>query len=681
MPNIFAPSTFWRRRFPAIAVLTLLCSSLLGIGAAAQQIDPTVTGSIGTSPVSNVAPKGSQRFQNALAALKQKDYSNAYAAAKGLSSNVERRTIQWAAMYFGNGAVDHNSISRFQTDAPHFATAKTFKKGIEASLVKNLQSKDTVISLLGGNMPYGLKAQIALADAYVADGQVERAGRIIKSVWVDNFLTRDQESYIIGKYSSSLTRGDHWARAVRLMMHDRANGTERILNNLSPAQRSLVVARNAVSRKSGNAKSLLAKVDPALRNHPIFYFASAQRLSDGGAITAAVKELNKATGELPQSHLWWYERRTLTRKLLAYGKTQTAYSASAGYTSGPEGRIVDANFHAGWIALSFLNKPEVALSHFQRMASKSTLGTSVSKANYWLGRAYTSLGDGPSATSHFEKAARHSQHYYGQLALVRLGVTTMSLRPLPAWQQSEPLFNQREIVQAIKLFKENKTYDLARPLLRRLIYQVKAAGEMLLTARLAQDAQAHDLAILMSNVANSRGVGLDLFAFPKDGLPRTKLASVDNAAIYAIARQESKFRASAVSHAGARGLMQLMPGTAKETAGKLGISYSKSRLITDPAYNALLGSTYLKAQLKRYDGSLVLAAAAYNAGGGNVNKWIKQYGDPRESNVDPVVWIELIPFTETRGYVQKVLANYQIYKLRLGDSKLQMAKYLRRITN
>lgn len=657
------------------------CAVMLAPNTAAyaqQQIDNTVTNSIGNGSQS-VGKKGSQRFQNALAALKKGEYANAYAAARSIDNDVERRAIQWATIYFGKGEIDHNTVLRFQADAPHFATAKTYKTRMEQALTEVSADADTVISLLGGQMPYTLDAQITLADAYVKDGQVERAGRIIKSVWVNNFLTRPVEADLFARYGRQLTRDDHWARAVRLLMHDRASGAERLLNQLSPAQRSLVVARAAVSRKQSSAASLLDRVDPAYRNHPLFYFANAQRLSDNGAISAAVAELNKASGSLPEAHMWWYERRTLARKLLAYGKASTAYQAAAGYTSGPEGRLVDANFHAGWIALEFLNKPSVALKHFEKMSSMSTLPTSVSKAHYWLGRTHAALGDGGRSNAHFSQAALFNQYYYGQLAMVRLDKKSISLRGLPSWQQSVAVFNQREIVRAIRLFEANQAFDFARPLNIRLIYQVKDAGEMLLTARLAQDIGAHDLAILMSDVANRRGVGLDLFAFPKDGLPRHKLADVDNAAVYAVARQESRFRSTAVSHAGARGLMQLMPGTAKETAGKLGISYSPSKLTSDPAYNALLGSTYLKAQLERYDGSLVLAAAAYNAGGGNVNKWIKTYGDPRQANIDPVVWIELIPFTETRGYVQKVLANYQIYKTRLGDNRLQMAKYLRRI--
>lgn len=643
-----------------------------------QEIDPTVTSSIGGSDQSTNS-KGSQRFQNALAALKKGDYVAAYGAARGIDDNVERRAIQWASIYFGNGKIDYGSVLRFQADAPHFATAKTYTNRVEQALTVATADSKTTIDLLGGAMPQTLDAQIALADAYVIDGQTERAGRIIKFIWTSNFLTQETEADLLKRYGRQLTREDHWTRTVLLLMNDRASSAERIMDRLSPAQRSLVVARIAVSRKQKDAATLLNRVDPSLRNHPLFYFSNAQRLSDNGAISAAVNELNKATGTLPQPHLWWYERRTLARKLLEVGKPSTAYQAAAGFTSGPSGRLVDADFHAGWIALEFLGNAAVAAQHFERMASNSNLASSTSKSQYWLGRAYTKLGNREKAAEHFRQAAKFNQYYYGQLAMVRLGEQTVSLRGLPSWRQSEAVFNQREIVKAVRLFENNAAFEYARPLTIRLIYQVKDAGEMLLTARLAQDIEAHDLAIQMSDVANSRGVGLDLFAFPKDGLPRTRLADVDNAAVYAVARQESRFNRSATSYAGARGLMQLMPGTAKETAGKLGISYSSSKLTSDPAYNALLGSTYLKAQLERYDGSLVLAAAAYNAGAGNVNKWLKAYGDPRSASVDPVVWIELIPFTETRGYVQNVLANYQIYKLRLGDNRLQMAKFLRTI--
>ncbi len=184
----------------------------------------------------------------------------------------------------------------------------------------------------------------------------------------------------------------------------------------------------------------------------------------------------------------------------------------------------------------------------------------------------------------------------------------------------------------------------------------------------------------MASVADRKGIALDLFNYPRDGIPQNaRLASVDLAAVYAVARQESLFDVDAISRVGARGVMQLMPATAKETADFIGVSYSPSRLLTDAGYNALLGSTYLSRQLTRFDGSLIMAAAAYNGGGGNVNKWIRTFGNPTSSSVDPVVWIEQIPFEETRKYVQRVLANYMLYRERLGHADITIAQALRRI--
>ena len=196
---------------------------------------------------------------------------------------------------------------------------------------------------------------------------------------------------------------------------------------------------------------------------------------------------------------------------------------------------------------------------------------------------------------------------------------------------------------------------------------------------MAEEIGAHQVAISIAAIADQRGTPLDAFSFPNDArLAEAELAA-DRAAVYAVMRQESMFQVDAVSSAGARGLMQLMPGTAKEVARKVGVDYSPGRLVSDPAYNALLGSTYLGTQLERYDGSLVLAAAAYNAGPGNANKWIKAYGDPRTDNVDPVIWVELIPFQETRTYVKRVLGNYLVYRERLGDEPLPLQQALRTI--
>ncbi len=570
-------------------------------------------------------------------------------------------------------------MKAFEAEAPDFVNDGVFKTRLEQALIKAGSSSAQIIDYLGGAMPNTIDAQIKLAAAYVADGQTKRGAAIARSIWVEQFLDKATEARMLTNFGDMLTADDHWARAMHLMMHDRATGTERLFKFLTPAQKSLAVARNAVSRNAKNAKALLDAVDPAYKSNPIYYFSRAQRARQFELWDDAIAYLNKGKGTDPDSAEWWYERRTLTRQLLSLGDPKRAYQAAAGYTDGPEGRVVEARFHSGWIALSFLDDPASAATHFARMAEVSTLPDSVTQANYWLGRALTAAGKAEEAKAAFETAANYPTVYYGLLARQELGLKPVELRSMPAWEDSEAAFDQNEVVQAVRLLAANGETDKAAALLRTLANRLTTGGELVLAARLAQSIDAHNLAIAIADIADRRGMPLDLFSFPKDGIPATRVAALDAAAIYAVARQESRFQVNAVSSAGARGLMQLMPGTAKETAGKLGLSYSANRLTTDPLYNTRLGAFYLDRQLERYDGSLLLAAAAYNAGPGNANKWIAAFGDPRSSQVDPVVWVELIPFQETRNYVKRVFGNYMVYRARLGYDDRDLSKVMHSI--
>ncbi len=669
-----------RAIFMAGAFVIAILGASLG-PAFSQAVDTTTTGSISAAEP-NRTSTGSPAFSSALALVEAEEYAQAYAIARGFSDPVERRVIQWAAIFYGNGAIDADTVLRFAADAPEFASARTYKTRLEQALTQSNAGYREIIEKLGGQMPNTIDAQIALARAYLEDGQRERGVRIARQVWTTNFLTREQEDLVRRDFGRFFTRDDYWKRSVHLLMNDRARGTERIMSFLSPAQKSLALARIAVARGQSDAARLLDRVDPAYRDHPLFHFSRGQLARKSGALTSAVDLLNRVSGPLPNSAQWWYERRLLARKLMAQGQYRAAYRAAAAYNSGPDGRVVDANFHAGWIALTFLNDPQTAIGHFERMRSLSTLATSITKSNYWLGRALTALGDQAGARTAFARASRYHTTYYGQLSRYRLGDTDIEIRALPGTQGAELQFNRNQLVRGARLLAANGKAQWAEKLVGRLIYQVSSPGEMLLTARLAQEINAHNLAILMASVAERKGVALDLFNYPRDGIPRNaRLGDVDRAAVYAVARQESRFDIDAISSAGARGLMQLMPATARETAQLLGVSYSPARLTTDPAYNAMLGSTYLSRQLERYDGSLILAAAAYNAGGGNVNRWIRTFGNPIDGSVDPVVWIEQIPFTETRKYVQRVIANYMFYRERLGKEDVTIARVLRRISS
>lgn len=672
-----------KQRFRAgfvAAVLGLASFAPLFLATANDTIDTMTTGSVEpTTGATVVDAKGSAAFRGALATLVDGDPVAAYGLARALPNEVERRTVQWAAIYFNGGKIDYQSVERFAADAPDFAPSAIYRTRVEQSLDVAEPTSAAIIETLGGSVPTTVNGQIMLAVAYLDAGETDKASSLARSLWIDNFLTEGQEKAVLAKLGTLLDREAHWQRAMHLMMHDRARGSERLLDFFTPAQQTLVKARAAVSRNADNAKALLDAVDPSMQTNPVFIFSRAQRARQFDLWQSAVDWLAQAPAELPDAAEWWYERRALVRQLLDVGQPGLAYQAAAGYTHGPEGRLVEAHFHAGWIALSFLKDAAAAKTHFAAMAPLSTLPDSVTQANYWLARANLALGDSVGAQAAFEAAARYGTVYYGQLARAELGQAGVDIRPLPDWRQSETLFNGNEIVRAIRLLAANGQSSMAVPLLRHYGNGLQSGGELLLAAQLAQEIGANHLAIAIANTADQRGAPLDMFSFPKDGVPADAELAADRAAVYAIARQESMFQIDAVSSAGARGLMQLMPGTAREVARDVGVDYSPGRLVSDAAYNALLGSTYLGTQLSRYDGSLVLAAAAYNAGPGNANKWIRAYGDPRADNVDPVIWVELIPFQETRLYVKRVLGNYLVYRERLGDSRMTLHQALRTI--
>ncbi|RUT32519.1 hypothetical protein EMQ25_05020 [Arsenicitalea aurantiaca] len=654
--------------------------------------DPIVTGSLGyaAQPArvdaaleaidrATAPAKGSERFAEALELLDDGKHAEAFAFAQRLTDPAERRTVQWAAIQYGAGAIDYREVLAFRDGAPEF-TSTSFRTRIEQAMTRGRADHDALIAELGDGFPNTLEAQIALARAFEARGDEARAREIARTIWTENTLDQAGERRVLGALGGLLTADDHWDRAVFLMALDRAQGAERLAEHFTAEQKALMEARNAVSRKEKNARQLLDALDARWHDHPLYILSRAQRALQANLTDQAITWFGRVEGERPAATEWGFAQRDLARRLLNAGDAERAYKAIANFDSGPAGRVVESQFLAGWLALNYLKDPEAAARHFAIQDEYATLPDSITQANYWLGRARQQLGDADGADAAFAKAAHFHTVYYGQLARSELGLPAVQLREIPDLRASQLAFDGRDVVRGVRLLAENGHRTWATTLLRGFADGLEDGPQLALAAELAQTLGAANLAIAIADGAERKGVPLDDFSFPEAGIPaNVKLASVDKAAVYAVTKQESLFQVDAVSHAGARGLMQLMPGTARETAERVGLPYSQSRLTSDPAYNALLGSTYLKAQLDRYQGSLVLAAAAYNAGAGNANRWIRAYGDPRTSGVDPVVWVELIPFQETRKYVQRVLGNYLVYRARLGSEPIDIKQALRRI--
>jgi soluble lytic murein transglycosylase len=294
---------------------------------------------------------------------------------------------------------------------------------------------------------------------------------------------------------------------------------------------------------------------------------------------------------------------------------------------------------------------------------------SVARGAYWAGRAAEAKGD-PASTRWYTAAAKHQATYYGQLAAFRMGNSAPpKLVPEPTPSKQEiAAFDKKEIVRAARMLDQLGERDRMKPFVLRLSDLAKSPTEHALAARLAEEMGRLDLSVSLAKRASYVGVPLMQHGYPVLQMDRGGLA--EKPLVLAMTRQESAFDVAAVSRAGARGLMQLMPTTAKEVAKQQGLPYNADRLLSDPTYNLTLGRAFLDGLLERFSGSYVLSVAAYNAGPARVWQWVQQFGDPREPNVDVIDWIELIPFNETRSYVQRVLENLQVYRVRLGDTQL-----------
>ena len=377
----------------------------------------------------------------------------------------------------------------------------------------------------------------------------------------------------------------------------------------------------------------------------------------------------KERAALVDPDAWWIERRALSRELVDRGDIKTAYRIAAAHAAESPTNAADAEFHAGWYALRGLNDAKTASRHFARIAEIAATPLSLSRAYYWLGRAAESGAPG-NASDYFARAATYGTTFYGQLAAERIGRKALNVAyPSPSAAERKT-FSEREAVSAIARLEGAGYARYAEMLYRDLAGQLNSPGELALLAAMAEKQGNHYLALRVGKIAAQRGLDVGALSHPVGVIPASaNIAGSGKALAYAIARQESEFNVSAVSGVGARGLLQLMPGTAKEVAKKAGMAYSADRLTSDAGYNATLGAAFLGEQLGRFNGSYILTFAGYNAGPSRAAQWVERYGDPRGKDIDTVVdWIERIPFTETRSYVQRVMENYQVYKMRLSGS-------------
>ena len=488
------------------------------------------------------------------------------------------------------------------------------------------------------------------------------------------------KSRVLEVFSSLITADDHKARMNMRLYADDTEGGLRNANRAGGDAPAIAKARIAVMKKAGNAKAALDAVPSAARRDLGYIFSLAQWLRRADKPAEAGDLILSAPRDASQSidtDQWWIERRLAARNMLDLGDAAKAYRiASDAAVPQRDNYRTEHQFTAGWIALRFQNDPATAVTHFARIVQESSHSISQARGHYWLGRALEAQGRSSEARKHYQAAAQHPTAYYGQLAGAKLGLRNIALRTPPSGPSGSA-----DVVRGMEILYAVGQRDMVAGAAADLGDRLNDAGALAAIGEVAARNNDARAMLLLGKAALGRGLPLEAYAFPTIGLPNyTAIGpAAEKPLIYAIARQESTFNQKTVSTARAMGLMQVTPAAGKYIAKKFNATYNEKRLLSDPVYNVQFGAAELGDLLVDFRGSYILTFVGYNAGRGRIRDWVARFGDPRDPKVDPVDWVERIPFSETRNYVQRVMENMQVYRIRFGGSdRLMIEADLRR---
>ncbi len=619
-------------------------------------------------------------FSRAFAAAVRGDWVAARSLAAQGQNGAAKRLLEWRYALDRNSGATFAEIDAVIRDteakgAGAWPLRGTLQARAEAMLPPDM-APGAIVAWFAGKTPNSSIGKIRLGEALIATGERTRGAALIRSGWIEGSFDTQIELDIAQKNAAHLTAESDRARLNNLIWAGQTSAARRLVARVDEKTADIANARIALAGGIPKNTAVLDKVadssDPGL----LMDWSRALRLAGRD------REANAMLLRIPAAPLvrdraarWWNETAIQARAALTNGNPRMALDLvrHAGFTSGVQ--FAEQEFLAGFIGLRFLKEPGPALEHFRKLEAGVARPISKSRALYWQGRALEAQGDTAAALSRYRAAAAYPDTFYGQVALaradaapmLRLTDTIVEAAP-PSEVEASPLINEIKVLAdlgqaaSLRSFVERHVETHSSPRhVKRLMMMLNDWGYPEISVRLAKS---------LSYV----GTPMPQFTHPVIALPAYvgPGSPPDPALIHGLIRQETEFDAYAISSAGARGLMQMMPASAKVAAKQANLPYRLDALLSDTTYNMQLGMTEYRVHLDRYGGSLILAAASYNAGPGNARKWVAANGDPRTPGVDPIDWIELIPFGETRNYVQRVLENAQVYRARLAGKDVAL---------
>jgi soluble lytic murein transglycosylase len=626
--------------------------------------------------------------QDVLTLLRAGNFVAADAAASQFPDPVAQKLVRYYRLLTPNAATA-DELSAFLADSPDWPLQGTIARRRDESLVADADDADVIALCTQPNVPAvaTVAARLRCADAFARAGRAAEASAMIRRAWIEGPSDPVWEAGFMQRFSTAISSEDQRRRFDRLAWTDAA-GAKRQEARLDVTDQPLAEARLALKRDDASALAIVAALPAARRSDPGLVLEQARWLRRAGqdadalALWRAIGTDAERAAPTDRVAAFWTERDILARRLLREGDDAGAYALVTGHAQRAPEQIGDAEFLAGFIALRRLKDQAAAQAHFLALARVSKAAITQARAHFWLGRTAAARGDATSAAAEYGQAAAFPNTYYGQLAILAAGdgdklATRIAAAHDPVADTDQALaLAGRELARAAATLVAWGEPRRAQGFLLRLADVTPDPPDRALAGRMAAGFGLPDIAITIARRAGRDGVVLLDTGWPiAADVPDM---GADPALCLGVIRQESSFDGATISPAGARGLMQLMPGTAAEVAKKLGLKISLPALTADAGYNMQLGATYLRGVLDKYDGFVPLAVAAYNAGPGRVADWLAAFGDPRVGAVDPVDWIELIPINETRNYVQRVIENTVIYRVKRGEPDAHpLAQWLR----
>ncbi len=657
------------------------------IGTILPKKKPLIAGSKSTKEIKiskYYSKKDFNLAKKAISQMKKAKWSDSLKTAKKARDKSIYNFIQWRHLLRKGNQASYYDYKLFIDQNEDYPRIGRIKYLSEHKLSTDKVSPKKIIDLFASNDPLSGFGMMILGESYILSNNKEKGIKFIKDGWVTAELTKSELRFYRKKFKKYLNAEDYIKRADYLAWNNKYWDLKRLLRYLPKDYELLYTARQLLMSKSYGVDNAISKVPTKFKNDAGLNYDRLKWRRKRGRVDSSVDILLKIKNTkdyLVRPDKWWNEREIISRSLIYKKQYELAYKISSNHAMTEGAEFAAAEWMSGWIALSFLNNPLLAKDHFENFYNNVGYPISVARGAYWLGKSYKKLGNKDLSTKWFKEASNYLTTYYGQLAFMELdpkGNFELT-KDINVTKEYRNYFFKNEVVKIIYLLDELDEDKYTKHMLRHLANDNFENGSEALAAELATNIERFDFAIQVAKIASYQKRFHNKYNYPIISTPNyiNGRKIPETAFILSIIRQESEFDLSANSHAGAKGLMQLMPYTAKLVAKQAKLPYSKSRLTTDPEYNINLGSHYIAGLILEYDGAYPFAIAAYNAGPKRVRYWKKINKNPQKNQIDYVDWIELIKFKETRNYVQRVLENYNVYRYILEQKPIQMKDFFK----